>query len=129
MKMVVAYIRHEAFEPIRNELLTAGVAPGRTGGRDGRADARHDDRDRRTGGVGGEHRHALEPVAAQDGVEHLQVDRPEPGHETRRSGRSAGRGGAVRGGGLGAHRSPQVTAAGSGWAWRTSSPASPVRTR
>ncbi len=114
------------------QFLAAAVAPGRTGGRHGRADARHDDRDRRAGGVGGEHRHALQPVAAQDGVEHLQVDRPEPGHEARRSGRSAGgSGGAVRGGGLVAHRyAPQVTAAaGSGWACSTSSPASPVRTR
>ena len=33
-------------------------------------------------------------------------DRPEPSHEARRSGRSAGRGGAGRSGGLLAHREP-----------------------
>ena len=42
------------------------------------AEPRHDDRDRRSAGVGGELRDAREPVAAQHGVDHLEMDGPQP---------------------------------------------------
>ena len=75
----------------------------------------------------------LEAVAAQDGVDHLQVNGAQPLDEAS--------GAAARGGGLRLRESRRLAAresispprscaaAASGWAWRTSSPDSPVRTR
>jgi hypothetical protein len=69
------------------------------------AEPRDHDRDGRARGVGGQRRHPGQPVAAEDGVEHLQVDGAQTGHEARRpSGRAAGRGGDGGSGGLVAHR-------------------------
>ena len=50
----------------------------RPAGERGRAEARHDDRHGRAGRSRGEQRHALEAVAVQHGVDHLQVHLPQP---------------------------------------------------
>ena len=86
------------------------------------------------GRLGGQRGHALQAVAAQHGVDHPQVDRAQALDQ-----RAGGRGGGRRSSGCsrrvvparapGAAQRAAAVAAASGWAWRISSPDSPVRTR
>ena len=150
MKMVVAYIRHEAFEPIRTELLELGfpslsISEVKGSGRQKGITERYRgaeltnylrlkvkiecvvaDGDGYRGRLGGELRHAREPFASEHRVHHLQVDGPEALDEPG-SGRMllgpVGRQGRLR------HGYGAAAAAASGWAWSVSSPASPVRIR
>ena len=122
MKKVEAFVRHEAFEPIRMELLALGfpslsIMEVKGSGRQrARAEARHDDGNGAAGGLGGELGHAGQPLASEDRVHHLQMHGPEPLHQGGRLRHSA----CVHG--------YCATVAASGCACRTSSPASPVRT-